>query len=308
MWFFFYSAAILLLALNTPEVQGTDAPLSRSSSRTLEEIKQSGKLRIGIYYDDPYFSFMDLGTKRLNGFNADIARALAEEIMGDSSKVEFVVIDSERRLDPLKNGKADMVIAELSMTNQRKALVDFSDTYYIALQSVLVDVNSPFQSLKDLSGQTIGAVIGTVDGSVIESALPSSRLIMFSSIESGFQALKERKIQAFCIDDVMLIALKLHPGRMLLDYRFIGEEIAQGAYGVAVNKGSLDLLEAINDALKKIKSDGRWQEIYKRNIGEVTRTDLKFQSTFGACSRNETNTRYINTEAQRHRALVHPYG
>lgn len=259
------------LLISLSNLEGTEATSdSTARCRPLSEIK-SGKLRIGVYNDDPYFSYVDPDTKKLAGFDADMARALTQEIMGDADKADFVIIDSEKRLEVLRDSKADMVIAELSMTDNRRDVVDFSDIYYVAGQSILVNVDSPFYSLEDLRGQTIGAAIGTTNEKHVKALFPNSKFIFFPSLSSGFQALKNRTIQALCIDDVMLIALKTHPQRILLDYRFVGGEISWENYGIAVNKGCYELLEAINQALKKIKADGRWQQIYDRNIGSVSR-------------------------------------
>lgn len=267
--YFFTVLALFFAVAPIDDIQA--ASDSSSVCRSLDTIKASGKIRIGVYNDDPYFSYIDPTTQRLEGFDADLARAITEEIMGDPNKAEYIIIDSEKRLDLLKNGMADLVIAELSMTNQRRNIVDFSDVYYIAGQSILVNVDSPFHSLDDLRGQTVGAVIGTTNANNVQEILPNSKLKMFPSLTSGFQALRGRQIQAFCIDDVMLIALKAHPDRILLDYRFIGGEISWESYGIAVSKGCNTLLKAINDALHKIKSDGRWQHIYDENIGHVSR-------------------------------------
>lgn len=263
-------AALLSLTIGRIEAVDTRTP-SAPICRSMADIKASGKLRIGVFNDDPYFSYIDPRTQKLEGFDADMARALTQEIMGDPNKADYIIVDSDNRLEVLRQGKADLVIAELSMNGKRRELVDFSDIYYVAGQSILVNADSPFQSLEDLRGQSIGAVVGTTNEETVKKVLPDTRLVIYPSLTSGFQALRGRRIQAFCIDDVMLIALKTHPQGILLDYRFIGGEISWESYGIAVNKGCHELLDAINAALKNIKKDGRWQKIYDQNIGQVSR-------------------------------------
>jgi len=238
---------------------------------SLADIKSRGKLLVGVYNDNPYFSYMNPQSYQLEGFDVDMAHALAKEIMGDPNKLEFVVIDSKNRIDTLKQGKIDLILAELSMTQERRKIVDFSDIYYVAGQSILVNADSTYKSLKDLSGKTIGALSGSTNAEHAEDSLPDSKFIYFANLSSGFQALRQHQIQAFCIDDVMLLALRNDSQGVLQGYRFIGGEISWENYGIAVNKGCAELLDAVNQALQKIKSDGRWQKIYDENIGKISK-------------------------------------
>lgn len=258
------TAIALALALSIGSVSAAEGVAETYPS--LVSIKNHGKLRVGVFNDDPYFSYINPTTGKLEGFDADIARALAKEMMGGDDKVEFVVIQSEDRLQALLDGKADLLIAELSMTDKRKSKVDFSDIYYVSGQSIVVRVDSPLQSLEDLKGQTLGAVWISANVKPAESALPNSRFLYFPNLRSGFEALRESKIQAFCVDDVMLMSLRTHPDRIMLNYRFIGNALSHENYGLAVKKGCTELLDAVNTALNKIKANGQWQEIYDRDI------------------------------------------
>ncbi|MEI8366514.1 MAG: transporter substrate-binding domain-containing protein [Parachlamydiaceae bacterium] len=237
---------------------------------SIADIKERGKLLVGIYNDDPYFSFINPLTYQLEGFDVDVARAIAQEIMGNANKIEFVIVDSTDRLNALELGQVDLVIAELSMTEKRRATVDFSDVYYVAGQSVLVNADSSYQSLKDLKGKPVGALAGSTNAEHLRKALPDSTFVYFQTLSSGFQALRQQQIQAFCIDDVLLLALRDDSKRVLKDYRFIGGEILWESYGIAARKGCVELVDAVNQALKKIKSDGRWQQIYDANIGKIS--------------------------------------
>ena len=237
---------------------------------SVAEIKARGKLLVGIYNDDPYFSYIKPHTYELVGFDVDIAHALAQEIMGDPNKIEFVIVDSEDRIATLLEGKVDLIIAELSITNKRREMVDFSDVYYVAGQSVLVNSDSPYGVLKDLEGKNVGALSGTTNAIHAANALPGAKFVYFSNLSSGFQALRQGQIQAFCIDDVLLLALRSDSNGVLKGYRVIGGEISWESYGIAVTKGCTEFLNAINQAIAKIKKDGRWQQIYDRNIGSVS--------------------------------------
>ena len=255
---------VLALALSFGSVSASE--VGAETCPTLASIKNHGKLRVGVFNDDPYFSYVNPITGELEGFDADIARALAKEMLGGDDKVEFVVIQSDDRLQALLDRKADILIAELSMTDKRKSMADFSDIYYVSRQTIVVRVDSPFQALEDLKGQSVGAVWISANVMPAANALPNSRFLYFPDLRSGFEALRESQIQAFCVDDVMLMSLRTHPDRIMLNYRFIGNAISHEKYGLVVKKGCTELLNAVNTALKKIKANGQWQKIYDSDI------------------------------------------
>lgn len=265
---------ILFLCFNALII-GIEADTNRAKCHSLADIKSRGKLLVGIYNDDPYFSFMNPQTLQLEGFDVDVAHAIARELVGDPDKIEFAIVDSNNRLEALMKGKVDLVIAELSMTDKRREMVDFSDVYYVAGQSVLVNADSSYHVLSDLSGKVVGALAGSTNAEHVKKVLPDSKFVYFQNLSAGFQALRQQQIQAFCIDDVLLLALRDDSKRVLKDYRFIGGEISWESYGIAVNKGCTELLDAVNLAIRKIKSDGRWQKIYDANIGKISHVSAR---------------------------------
>ncbi len=248
---------------------------SDSTCATLSSILSRGRLLVGTYNDDPYFSYMNPKTFQLEGFDIDLSHALAKELLGDENKVEFVIVHPQNRLILLQEGKVDIVLAELSITKERQTQVDFSDVYYIAGQSLLVLANSAFNSLADLRNQTVGILSGTTNTTITTKFLPDATIARFDSLSAGFQALRQGQIQAFSIDDVMLLGLRENAPNYLQDYRFIGGELALESYGIAMKKGCKELQHTINRALGRIKKDGRWQKIYNHNIGQVSKVSAR---------------------------------
>lgn len=243
---------------------------------TLEEIKKRGRLIIGTYEDEPYFSYFNSVTNKLEGFDIDLAEELAQEILGDSKKVEFLILTPKNRIPFLQQGKVDLILAELTINDERKKLVDFSKIYYMAGQSILVKVNSPIQSLEELNKErVIGVVSGSTNALNIKKALPKASLAFFESIAQAFEALTNGQVDAMGIDDVMLFALKKNNQEFLRGYKFIGGEISWEAYGIGIKKGCGDLLKAVNEALQTIESDGRWERIYDTHIKPVSHVSAK---------------------------------
>jgi len=237
---------------------------------SLADIKKRGKLLVGTYTDDPYFSYKNSSTQQLEGFDIDMAHAIAQELLSDPNKIEFVSVSPQNRMTYLQTGNVDLVLAELSITKEREKQIDFSDVYYIAGQSILVKANGPFDTLYDLKGKTIGILQGTTNEENVKEVLPNSKYVFFKTLNDGFNALREGKIQGLSIDDVLLLGVKANAPSFFQDFRFIGGEYSLESYGIAVKKGCGELLQAINQALKNIKQDGRWQQIYDKNIGRVS--------------------------------------
>ncbi len=233
-------------------------------------IKKRGKLIVGTYNDDPYFSYLNPKTYQLQGFDIDLAHAITHEMLGDKSKVEFIIINASNRISYLQERKVDLILAEMTINKERQQLVDFSDIYYMAGQSLLVKNDQPFHSLNDLENKNIGVISDSTNVDSVKHALPKAEIHLFNSLSSGFQALAQDQIQALCIDDVLLFALKGEDNNYIEGYRFVGGEISWEPYGIAVKRGCKDLLRNVNKILQKIKDDGRWQQIYDKNIKQVS--------------------------------------
>jgi polar amino acid transport system substrate-binding protein len=113
-------AVALLLALAVPALAGT-----------LEEIKKRGTLVAGVKTDFPPFGYVDSSGKNL-GFDVDVAHRFAKALLGDESKVELVAVTSGNRIPFLQSGKIDIIIATVTITDERKQVVDFSEPYFLS--------------------------------------------------------------------------------------------------------------------------------------------------------------------------------
>jgi putative glutamine transport system substrate-binding protein len=272
--FSFYLASLAFLAFS----MFTNAPVIAAESiacPNLATIKERGKLIVGTYGDDPYFSYRNPQTQQLEGFDVDIARAIAKRIMGSPTKVDFVTLSPEERISYLQDGRVDIVVAELSITKDRKDFIAFSDIYYIAGQSIMIKADSPYQTVDDLEYKTVGVMKGTTNATNIQRLLPDAKLAFFDNLASGLEALQQDQIAAFSMDDVLLVGLKSDSQNFFKAFRFIGGEISLESYGIGMMKDCQGLLDAINSALKDIKKSGEWQRIYDKNIGIVTQISAK---------------------------------
>ena len=117
---------------------------------TLQDIRARGKLTAGVKTDFPPFGFLD--NKGVNkGFDIDIAKALSKELFGKGDAVEFVSVTSENRIPFLTSGRVDLVMATMTITEERKKEVDFSTPYFVTGQTMLVRANSKITKYQDLA-------------------------------------------------------------------------------------------------------------------------------------------------------------
>jgi len=244
-----------------------------TGSPTLDAIKQRGKLIAGVKYDTKLFGYKDPTTGKVEGFDVDLARLLAEKILGDPDKVELVEVTSKTRIPMLKNGDIDVIIATMTITKKRMEEIDFSNAYYVAGQSLLVHKNSEIQGIQDLNENTI--VIG-VKGSTsvqnIREKAPKAKVEEYENYADAFNALRSGKGDALTTDDVILMGMHQQDP----NYVLVGGLFTTEPYGVGIRKGDQVFVEYVNEFLKEIKDNGKYAEIYKKWLQkEPEEKDLK---------------------------------
>jgi putative glutamine transport system substrate-binding protein len=225
---------------------------------TLDKIKDRGKLVVGVKYDTYLFGYKDPKTGKVEGFDVDIAKALAKKLLGDENKVELVEITSKTRIPKLKNGDIDAIIATMTITEERKKEVDFSDVYFDAGQSLLVKKGSPIQSVKDLKkGTKVLTVKGATSGDNVRKAAPDTEVLEFENYAEAFTALKSGKGDALTTDNSILYGMAAQDP----DYEVVGGTFTNEPYGIAVQKGDKKFVDYINQFLKELKDSGEYNKI-----------------------------------------------
>jgi len=122
---------------------------------TLETVKKRGKLIAGVKTDFPPFGYVDAGGKNL-GFDVDVAHLFAKALFNDENHVELVAVTSGNRIPFLQSGKIDIIIATVTVTDERKQVVQFSEPYFLSGSLLLVSKASAVKSLDDLLDKKIG--------------------------------------------------------------------------------------------------------------------------------------------------------
>ena len=233
---------------------------STAAESTAAESKEAagGKLVMATNAEFPPYEYYD-GDK-IVGIDVDIAQAIADEL-GMTLEIEDVAFDSI--IPEIVSGKADMALAGMTVTEDRKASVDFSDTYATASQMIIVKEDSKIAGPDDLKGVTVGVQLGTT-GDIYVSDLEADGTTV-ERYNKGFeavQALSQGKIDAVVIDgEPAKTFVSESEGLKILDEAFTVEE-----YAIAVKKCNDELLDKIYTALESLKDNGTLDEIVAKYI------------------------------------------
>ncbi|WP_002204462.1 transporter substrate-binding domain-containing protein [Bacillus cereus] len=231
----------------------------------VEQIKKRGKLVVGVKNDTNLFGLKNPSTGQVEGFDIDIAKALAKKILGDEKKLELKEVTSKTRIPMLKNGDIDAIIATMTITEERKKEVDFSDVYFKAGQSLLVKKGSNIKNIDDVKqGVKALAVKGSTSTNNIRQKSPEATVLEFENYSEAFTALKAGKGDVLTTDNAILYGM----AKQDANYEVVGKIFTDEPYGIAVQKGADDLTKEINNLLKDMKTSGEYDKLYEKWIGQ----------------------------------------
>ncbi|PLR97575.1 transporter substrate-binding domain-containing protein [Bacillus sp. T33-2] len=260
--------ALLLLAAcggNDEETSGSSSGGGEKANGVIDQIKERDKIIFGVKHDTRLFGLKNPSSGEVEGFDIDLAKQLAKEILGDEKKVEFKEVTSKTRIPMLNNGEIDAVIATMTISEERKKEVDFTDVYFEAGQSLLVKKGSKITGIEDLKkGTKVLAVKGSTSAINIREKAPETEVLEFENYAEAFTALKSGKGDALTTDDAILYGMADEDP----SFELVGGTFTEEPYGIAVKKGNTELVEELNKALKAVQDSGKYDEIKDKWIKE----------------------------------------
>ena len=224
----------------------------------LSEIRDRGHLIIGIKSNRPPLGFVDEAGE-ISGFEVDIARQLAADLLGDASAIEFVPLSNVDRLNAVLEERVDIAIAAITLTEPRRRLVSFSDPYY--LDGTAFIVSSDIQTLRDLSTRRIGLLNRSSTVAHVRYLFPSAQLVGVSSYREGQSLLERGDVDAYAGDASVLTGwLSTQPA--LAEYVLLPNLISAEPLVVAIPKGTQndELRTAINQSIRRWYAEDWLQE------------------------------------------------
>lgn len=233
-------------------------------SNGLEPIKQKGVITIGVFSDKPPFGFVnDKGEN--DGFDVVISRQIAKDLLGDESKVKFELVEAASRVEFLKSGKVDVIMANFTQTKERAEVVDFA-TPYMKVALGVVSKNGEIQSIDDLKGKKLILNKGTTADFYFTKNHPEIELLKYDQNTEAFLALKDGRGVALAHDNLLVFAWAKENPEFKVGIGKLGEE---DVIAPAVKKGDKELLEWLNSEIKTLNENGFMKEAYNQTLAPI---------------------------------------
>lgn len=237
----------------------SSAASSEAASSAAAELTtvEAGKLTMATNATFPPYE-MTTDSGEIEGIDVDTAKAIAEKL-GLELQVDDMEFDAA--LLSVQQGKADIVMAGVTVTDERKAVMDFSDSYATGIQSIIVPNDSDIASPDDLAGKKIGTQRGTTGYIYCSDDFGEDAVVAYDSGLTAVQALNNGQVDAVVIDNAPATEyVAANPGLKVLDTSYAEED-----YAIGMAKGSA-LEDAVNKALEELKADGTLQAIVDKYI------------------------------------------
>lgn len=205
----------------------------------------------------PYEMTTDSG--EFEGIDIETAQAIADKL---GLELQIDDMDFDAALLAVQQGKSDMVMAGVTVTDERQNVMDFTDSYATGIQSIIVKEDSDIASVDDLAGKKIGTQRGTTGYLYCSDDFGDENVVAYDDGLTAVQMLNNGQVDCVVIDNAPAKEfIAANPGLKLLDTAYVEED-----YAIGVGKGNTELKDAINTALEELKADGTLQAIVDKYI------------------------------------------
>ncbi|HDA8161920.1 ABC transporter permease subunit [Staphylococcus aureus] len=248
--------------------------------QTWEKIKERGELRVGLSADYAPMEFEHTvnGKTEYAGVDIDLAKKIAKD---NNLKLKIVNMSFDSLLGALKTGKIDIIISGMTSTPERKKQVDFSDSYMMTKNIMLVkkDKVNEYKDIKDFNNKKVGAQKGTEQEKIAQTEIENASITSLSRLPDVILALKSGKVEGAVVEKPVAEAyLKQNPKLGISNVKFNEEEKDTV---IAVPKDSPKLLSQINKTIKEVKDKG-FIDKYMTNAANAMNDDSGFISKYGS--------------------------
>ena len=250
----------------SPEAASSDAASSEAaSSEAASETEtaelstvEPGKLIMSTNAAFPPYE-MTTDSGEFEGIDIETAQAIADKL---GLELQIDDMDFDAALLAVQQGKADMVMAGVTVTDERQNVMDFTDSYATGIQSIIVKEDSDIASVDDLAGEKIGTQRGTTGYLYCSDDFGDENVVAYDNGLTAVQMLNNGQVDCVVIDNAPAKEfIAANPGLKLLDTAYVEE-----SYAIGVGKGNTELKDAINTALEELKADGTLQAIVDKYI------------------------------------------
>lgn len=234
----------------------------KASFRSIADIKQSGKLIIGVFSDKAPFGYIDKDGN-YQGYDVYFAERLAKDL---GVKAEYISLEPANRVEYAKTGKVDIVLANFTVTKERAEQVDFALPYMKVALGVVSPAKANITSIDQLKDKLLIVAKGTTAETYFAKHHPEVKLLKFDQYTETFNALLDGRGAAFSTDNTEVLAWAMKNPDFKVGITSLGD---LDTIAPAVQKGNKELLAYINDEIKKLGEENFFHKNYEATLAPV---------------------------------------
>lgn len=236
-----------------------------AKARTLDEIKKSGKIKIGVFSDKNPFGYVDENGK-IQGYDVYFAKRIAKDLLGSEDAVDFVYVEAASRVEYLKSAKVDITLANFTVTDERKEQVDFALPYMKVALGIVSPQKAEITDVNQLKGKKLIVVKGTTAETYFSKNYPDVTLVKFDEYQEAYDALLDDRGDAFSTDNTEVLAWAKQNKGFVVGVESLGDI---DTIAPAVQKGNTELLNWLNDEIKTLAKEKFFHKDFDETLKSV---------------------------------------
>ena len=244
------------------------APNEMPAGSYMEQIQERGRLIVGTSGDVLLFGFRNPISGDIEGFDIDVAHAIAEAIFGDPNAIEYKVINYAQRIPTVRDGSADIVIHTMTINCTRWQQIAFSSEYYHAGQNLLVPFNSDVKEIEDLVGtdQKVCVAKGSTNLEKLQNDYPTIQRVEVDDLTDCLVLFQQSAVDAITGDNTVMAGFAAQDPFA----KTVGRLFTDEPYGVGVNLDHPEMVQFVNLVLEQMRQDGRLRDLSEKWLGTPT--------------------------------------
>jgi polar amino acid transport system substrate-binding protein len=235
---------------------------SSAAGPAVRRIQQRGYLTVGVDQDSYLWGYRDTSTGQIVGFDIDLVKAIAANILGPNPKIVYKTVPTDQRIPAIQHHEVDMVIRTMSITCDRLSQVAFSTAYFKAGQQLLVPkTGTTITGFNDsLRGKTVCTAAGSTGQGLLQHDSHGARVVALANQIDCLVRLQLNQVDAVLTDNALAAGQAAQDPTVHL----IGSPLTDEPYGVAMNLSDTDLVRRVNAVLNSYRTSGAWMSAYHK--------------------------------------------
>jgi polar amino acid transport system substrate-binding protein len=247
---------------SSSEKDSSSESSEESTSSYIDAIKERGTLKVAVFSDKPPFGYIDENGEN-KGYDVLLGKRLAKDLLGDESKVEFILTEAQNRVDLLKSDKVDIVLANFTVTPERSEQVDFANPYMKVAIGLVSPNDNSITSVEDLKGKKLLVTKGTTAETFFMTNHPEVELVKYDQNTDTFEALKDNRGAAMAQDNALLFGWAKENPDFSVGLKVLGN---LDFIAPAVKKGNTELLTWLNEELEALGQEQFFHKAYDETL------------------------------------------